>query len=246
MAAVKAGGKGGVLSGLAAAYLWGLVKGTAPPAEVTAPTERRIKGVRTRRIRLRDGDRTVWRAIPVTTVPRTLIDLSSLLPLPELARAFHEASVRYRTTPAQVEARLNGRVKGAENLRRAIRGDVHVTLSELERLFLRLLRTERLPLPETNRLAGGRVRRLPLARPQPDRRTRLLPLPQHPPRLGTRPPPRTRGLRPRRPVQKIHLRGRGRVPRRGAGGIETPPHSTGIPCRIVFSVTIRGSTNCSR
>ena len=25
-----------------------------------------------------------------------------------------------------------------------------------------------------------------------------------------------------------------------------PPHSTGIPCRIVFSVTIRGSTNCSR
>ncbi len=101
-----------MLSGLAAAYVWGLVKGTAPPAEVTAPTERRVKGVRTRRIRLEGSDKTSGAAFPVTTVPRTLIDLSSLLPLPELARAFHEANVRYRTTPAR-SSRL-GRVRGAE------------------------------------------------------------------------------------------------------------------------------------
>jgi hypothetical protein len=103
MAAVKACGKGAVLSGLAAAYLFGLVKGRAPPPEVTAPTGRRVKGVKTRRRRLDARDTTSWHKIPVTTVPRTLVDVSSLLSLDELARAAHEAGVRHRTTPAQVE-----------------------------------------------------------------------------------------------------------------------------------------------
>jgi hypothetical protein len=40
MAAVKACGEGAVLSGLAAAYLLGLVKGKTPPPEVTAPRRR--------------------------------------------------------------------------------------------------------------------------------------------------------------------------------------------------------------
>jgi very-short-patch-repair endonuclease len=156
MAAVKAGGEGGVLSGLAAAHLFGLIKGAAPPAEVSAPTERRIKGVKARRRRLRPNDKTVWRGIPVTTVPQTVVDLSSLLSLDELARAFHEASVRFRTTPEQVERSMDGRAPGAEQLRRVLRGDAHVTLSKLERAFLRLLRGEGLQLPQTNRPAGGR------------------------------------------------------------------------------------------
>jgi very-short-patch-repair endonuclease len=156
MAAVKAAGEGAVLSGLAAAHLFALVKGTAPPPEVDAPTERQIKGVKTRRRRLDGRYKTIWRGIPTTTVPRTVVDLSSLLPLPELAQAFHEASVRYRTTPDQVEAAINGRVPGAEKLRRVLRGDAHVTLSKLERAFLRLLRIEGLPLPVTNRPASGR------------------------------------------------------------------------------------------
>jgi hypothetical protein len=116
MAAIRAAGKGGVLSGRAAGHLFGLIKGAAPPPEVSAPTARRIKGVRTRRRRLERRDKTVWRCIPTTTVPRTVVDLSSSLPLDELARAFHEASVRYRTTPAQVEAALRGRPPGAGNL----------------------------------------------------------------------------------------------------------------------------------
>jgi hypothetical protein len=45
MAAVKACGDGALLSGLAAGWLWGLTKGLAPPPEVTAPKQRRIKGV---------------------------------------------------------------------------------------------------------------------------------------------------------------------------------------------------------
>ena len=156
MAAVKAAGEGGALSGLAAGHLFGLIKGTAPPPEVSAPTRRRIKGVRTRCRRLDRGDRTVWRGIPTTTLQRTLIDLSSLLSLDELAAAFHEASVRHRLRPEQVEARTTPRAPGAQKLRRVLRGDAHVTLSELERAFLRLLRTHGLPLPNTNRPATGR------------------------------------------------------------------------------------------
>jgi hypothetical protein len=157
MAAVKACGKGAVLSGLAAGYLFGLVKGSAPPPDVTAPTERRVKGVRTRRRRLDPRDATVWHRIPVTTVPRTLVELSSVLSLDELARAAHEAGVRHRTTPAQVERALarTPRAKGAANLRRVLRGDVHVTLSKLERRFLALLRRHGLPLPATNKHAGA-------------------------------------------------------------------------------------------
>src|SRR3954454_11236638 len=40
LAAVRACGKGSVLSGRAAAYLWGLIKGRAPSPEVTARTKR--------------------------------------------------------------------------------------------------------------------------------------------------------------------------------------------------------------
>ena len=100
MAAVKAAGEGALLSGLSAAWLWGLVKGHAPPPEVTARTQRRIRGVETRRVR-QLGKGTVWRGVPVTTVPHTLIDLSSLLSFDELAKAAHEATVRYDITEVQ-------------------------------------------------------------------------------------------------------------------------------------------------
>jgi very-short-patch-repair endonuclease len=102
-------------------------------------------------------DTTSWHRIAVTTVPRTLVELSSLLSLDELARAAHEAGVRHRTTPAQVERALarTPKAKGAANLRRVLRGDVQVTLSELERRFLTLLREHGLPLPATNTKTGA-------------------------------------------------------------------------------------------
>ena len=48
MAAVKACGKGAALSGLAAAFLHGLINGAAPPPEVTTRGQRKIMGLRTR------------------------------------------------------------------------------------------------------------------------------------------------------------------------------------------------------
>jgi very-short-patch-repair endonuclease len=159
LAAVLAAGEGALLSGRAAAHLLGLVKGTAPAPEVIARTQRRIEGVRTHRSRLLDArDATSVQGIPVTTVPRTLIDIAADLSLDALARACHEAGVRYRTTPAAVEAVLAGRPNstGTKKLRRVIHGDVRVTLSKLEARFLELLRDAGLPLPITNRLASGR------------------------------------------------------------------------------------------
>jgi predicted transcriptional regulator of viral defense system len=159
LAAVLAAGEGALLCGRAAAHLLALVKGTAPIPEVVARTQRRIEGVRTHRARSLDArDATTVRGIPVTTVPRTLVDIASVLSFEALARACHEAGVRYATTPKAVEAVLARRPNnpGAKKLRRVMRGDVHVTLSKLEARFLELLRAEGLPLPITNRPAGGR------------------------------------------------------------------------------------------
>jgi hypothetical protein len=101
-------------------------------------------------------DATIWRGIPVTTVPRTLLDLAGVLSEEALARACHEAGIRHGTTPAQVEAVLARRPNspGAAKLRAVLRGEVRVTLSKLESKFLERLRRAGLPLPDTNRRAG--------------------------------------------------------------------------------------------
>ena len=158
LAAVRACGDAALLAGRAAGHLLGLLKGPAPPPEVAARGEHRLRRVavhRCRRTHPLDG--AIFRGIPVTTVPRTVADLAEHLAADDLARAWHEAGVRFTTTPAHVEAVLARRpnARGARKLRRVLRGDVHVTLSTLERRFLALLREERLPLPETNRRVDG-------------------------------------------------------------------------------------------
>jgi hypothetical protein len=156
VAAVRACGEGALLSGRAAGYLFGALKGLAPPPEVTAPTQRRVKGVKTRRSRVDPRDATTYRRIPFTTLPRTLVDLAAVLNPDELARAYHEAEVRHGTTAAQVEAVLERRPKspGAAKLRAVLRGDAPITLSRLEKRFLAMLRQARLALPGTNRRTG--------------------------------------------------------------------------------------------
>ena len=160
LAAVFAAGEGAHLRGLAAAHLWRVVKAKQPPAaEIVAPKQRRIEGVRTQRARHLDAqDCAVCRGIPVTSVARTVVDLAVLLSENALARACHEAGVRYGLTPNAVVAVLQRRptAKGAKKLRRIIEGEVQVTLSKLESQFLELLRANGLPLPITNRPASGR------------------------------------------------------------------------------------------
>src|SRR4051812_15312872 len=137
LAAVWACGDGALLSGRAAAYLWGLVKGPPPAPEVTAPTERRVRGVATKRsARVCVEEAGRCKGIPVTTVPRTLIDIA---PCDDLARACHEAGVKHKTTPRHVRQALarQPNAPGAKRLRSVLLGDTRVTLSRLEAEFLR-------------------------------------------------------------------------------------------------------------
>jgi very-short-patch-repair endonuclease len=62
------------------------------------------------------------------------------------------------TKPKQVAAVLERRpnAPGSKNLRRVLYGEARVTLSKLEARFLELLIEAGLPLPVTNRPAGGR------------------------------------------------------------------------------------------
>jgi very-short-patch-repair endonuclease len=159
LAAVLACGDGALLSGRAAGHLWGLLKGAAPAPEVITRTERRVPGVTTRRSRtMQPADATTCRGIPITTVPLTLIALAAQLNAEDLARACHEAGVRYETTPHQVDEVLVRRsnAPGTRRLRAVLHGDTKVTLSKLEQRFLELLQDEGLTLPQTNRPAGTR------------------------------------------------------------------------------------------
>jgi hypothetical protein len=66
--------------------------------------------------------------------------------------------VLHGTTPSEVEEVLACRPgsPGAGKLRRILHGETHITLSALERRFLRVLKAARLPIPDTNQHIGGR------------------------------------------------------------------------------------------
>ena len=153
MAAVLAAGEGAVLSHWAAAYLLRVVGGAPPRPEVTVPTtaHRRRPGIVIHRVRaLHHLDTSELDGIPITTVPRILLDLAPRAQPERLTRMCHEAWVRHDTTPEHVEATIarNPGKKGAAKLRRAQRADV--TLSDLESRFLSLLKAHGLPHPRTN------------------------------------------------------------------------------------------------
>jgi hypothetical protein len=158
LAAVLACGDGALLIARPAAHLWGLIRGSPPPPDVIAKVKRRVRGVKTHRARcIHAADRAQHRGVPLTTIARTLVDLAGVLSEDALGRACHEAQIRRRSTPVEVEevlCRLPTR-RGAGTLRRILIGEIQVTLSRLEQKFLHLLREEALPLPETNLPVGG-------------------------------------------------------------------------------------------
>ena len=154
MAAVLAGGAGAALSHRAAGYLLRVLRlAWPPPPEITVPTmtHRSRPGVVIHRVRaLHPRDVTELDGIPITIVPRVLLDLAPSLEAPDLTRACHEAWVHHRVRPQHVEActARNPTKRGAAKLRRALGSDV--TLSVLEDAFLALLEAHGVPLPRTN------------------------------------------------------------------------------------------------
>jgi hypothetical protein len=157
LGAVLACGAGALLCGHAAAFYAGLIKGPVPPPEVMTKWDRKVGGVRTRRC-LDLAPPWTRNGIPLTSVPRMLVDLAADQPLDDLARACHEAGVRYKTTPRQVRRVLERypRLPGSAKLRDVILGEAPVVLSHLERQFLQVLREQGFPVPVTNRVASRR------------------------------------------------------------------------------------------
>jgi hypothetical protein len=156
MAAALATGPRSAVADFAAAHLHALTRGrTAPPPEVAATTERRVPGVRVRRVKRLET--TTVRGIPVTTVARTVVDLAGRLGTGELARVCHEAQVRHRLTAGEVAAvvRSGPPPPGVAKLRAIFLGDAPVLLSRLERAFLAVVREAGLPRPVVNRRVGS-------------------------------------------------------------------------------------------
>ncbi len=107
---------------------------------------------------------TAVRGIPVTTVARTLLDLSAVLSERQLERAMHEAEVlglRDAISLDELVARYPHR-RGVRRFKTVLRkGNIGITVvpSELESRFLSFLGHAGLPRPRVNKLltAGGRT-----------------------------------------------------------------------------------------
>jgi Transcriptional regulator, AbiEi antitoxin/Protein of unknown function (DUF559) len=155
MAAVLACGEGAVLSHRSAAAHWELLGSAAALVDVTAPATRHgLAGIRLHRSRFLDArDTTNHEGIPITKVPRTLLDLAATVQPHRLERALAQAQrlqLYDHRAMADLLARSNGH-RGTGALARAISGEEPKwTRSELESWFLGLVRDAGLPEPLVN------------------------------------------------------------------------------------------------
>jgi hypothetical protein len=146
-----------VASHSSAAWLWGLLRYRPETIHITAPIRRRAK--REFKVHfsscLADEDRAAREGIPVTSVPRTLLDLAVTSRPAQLERYLERAEEQKLFDLIAVEtllARAGGH-RGRGRLRRAIaiyRPDLAFTRSRLERRFLALIRKAGLPAPAMN------------------------------------------------------------------------------------------------
>jgi very-short-patch-repair endonuclease len=162
LAAVRAVGPDAALSHRDAAALHGLRRCDRRSIEVTTSRHLRPRvGVLIHQTRvLHPNDRTSAAGIPVTSVPRTLLDLADVLDRTQLRRAYEEAE-RLRVLDIraveELVARSNGR-RGVSALRALLGHDptpAAETNSELEARFLDLIRRHDLPVPQLNVLVEG-------------------------------------------------------------------------------------------
>lgn len=112
LAVVLASGAGTVLSHRSAAVLWGLLDHhdeSGRPLEVSGPVRRRMAGVVAHRHRLDASDATFRFGIPVTTVPRTLLDVAETLQPAELGEMVDEALRRRIVTLSALERQMGDR-----------------------------------------------------------------------------------------------------------------------------------------
>ena len=133
MAAVLASGDGAVLSHRAAGARWGLRQSSGQRIEVTVPRRRYSRpGIQPHVAQLPADEVTVVEGIPVTTPPRTLLDLAAVLPLHALRRSVNEAEVLRLSDPLSLADLLarHPRRSGVADLRRIVEeGHIGATIT---------------------------------------------------------------------------------------------------------------------
>ena len=156
MAAVLAVGPGAVLSHRSAAELLGLIGGFSAPIHVTAPVKRRERrGILLHRSCVPVDERTEVDGIPVTTVPRTILDCAPAMSERRLERLINEADVLRIHDRLSIPTLLHRypRRPGSRKLTKALskrNAGSTVTRSDLEELLIELADEVGLRRPETN------------------------------------------------------------------------------------------------
>jgi len=160
LAAVLRAGKGAVLSHRSAAALWGIQRpGERGRIEITIPRATRSSAaIRRHRAQLDPDEITARRRIPVTTLPRTLLDIAAVLSVEGLEGAIREAEYIHRLRPQDFGALLD-RYPGQRGtaalrtcLRRLGHGPRGRVRGKLELRFAALLARTDLPNPQLNAL----------------------------------------------------------------------------------------------
>jgi very-short-patch-repair endonuclease len=156
MAATLAMGPGTVLSHRTAAELWGISPRSRRAVEVTRSTH--VRGrlhLVPHRSSLPDDERATVDGIPVTTVPRTILDLASVASRRRVEQALNETEVLGLTDRLSVPDLLDRypRRRGSAVLRDLLRRDDAMrgmTRSPLEERFASFLDIHGLPRPRFN------------------------------------------------------------------------------------------------
>lgn len=150
-AAVEACGKEAALGDTSAAALQGLIQPLPGAITVIAPGVHSHDGLVVRRSHLAPDDITTKDGIPVTTVERTLLDLS-VVRYPRLERALREADVLGVLSWPRLKILLerHARKPGTARLRALVETGRARTRSELEDRFRALVLAENLPAPVYN------------------------------------------------------------------------------------------------
>ncbi len=159
--ALLACGPGAALSHGSAAALWGISKEWRLPIEVTAPCDRRPKGLCVHvSTRLTRADIRVHWGLRVTSPARTLLDNAPRLPGRRLTRVANDLRLAGRLQQEEL-ADVVGRFPrhpGARRLRPLVARRLGPTRSELEDAFQRFIAEHGLPQPLVNtRVAGHEV-----------------------------------------------------------------------------------------
>jgi very-short-patch-repair endonuclease len=156
LAAILYAGPGAALSHATATSWWELLPYLPTTFDVTSPRRRRSLD-RVRVHHRTSVERVLHRGLPVTPVPRTLLDFASVAPLERVRKVVAQADFQRRIDLDALDRVMGVGRAGSAKLKRALslhRPEYARTLSPAEDLLLDLCRRHRIRFPEVNVAIG--------------------------------------------------------------------------------------------